>query len=230
MNSRMMKSGASPQKSSVHFRVWAPKIRNMAVKISGRLFPMYRKGEDFEVDIPDVERGADYLFVLNEDKERPDPVSRWQPYGVHGPSRIVDPNGFAWSDEDWTGISLQDYIIYELHTGTFTTDGTFEATISKIPYLKKLGITALELMPVAEFPGNRNWGYDGVNLYAPHSAYGGPSGLKQLVNACHRAGLAVVLYVVYNHLGPEGNYLQEFAPYFTDVYRTPWGPAMNFDG
>jgi maltooligosyltrehalose trehalohydrolase len=225
-----MTHGASPQNSSVHFRVWAPKVRNMAVKISGRRFPMHRQGEDFEVEIPDVEPGADYLFVLDENRERPDPVSRWQPYGVHGPSRIVDPNAFAWSDEDWTGISLQDYIIYELHTGTFTTEGTFEAVISKIPYLKKLGITALELMPVAEFPGSRNWGYDGVNLYAPHSAYGGPSGLKQLVNACHQSGLAVVLDVVYNHLGPEGNYLQEFAPYFTEIYRTPWGPAMNFDG
>ena len=226
----MMTYGASRQEGSAHFRVWAPKIVDMAVKISGKLVPMYRQGEDFEADIPDVAPETDYLFVLDENTERPDPVSRWQPFGVHGPSRIVDPSAFAWSDEDWTGIPLQDYIIYELHTGTFTTGGTFEAIISKIPHLKRLGITALELMPVAEFPGRRNWGYDGVNLYAPHSAYGGPSGLKQLVNACHRAGLAVVLDVVYNHLGPEGNYLQEFAPYFTSAYRTPWGPALNFDG
>ena len=127
-------------------------------------------------------------------------------------------------------MPLNEYIIYELHTGTFTAEGNFEGVIQKIPYLKDLGITAIELMPVAEFPGSRNWGYDGVDLYAPHSAYGGPDGLKRLVDACHHAGLAVVLDVVYNHVGPEGNYLAEFGPYFTDHYRTPWGCAINFDG
>src|SRR5258707_5604329 len=134
MNRWMMRYGASQQEGSAHFRVWAPKIVDMAVKISGRLFPMYRQGEDFEADIPDVEPEIDYLFVLDENTERPDPVSRWQPFGVHGPSRIVDPSAYAWSDGDWTGLALHDYIIYELHTGTFTTEGTFEAIISKLPY------------------------------------------------------------------------------------------------
>jgi len=172
----------------------------------------------------------DYFLVLDETRQRPDPVSRWQPQGVHGPSRIVDPAAFAWSDQDWTGLPLEDYVLYELHIGTFTPEGTFEGVIGKLPYLRDLGITAIELMPVAEFPGGRNWGYDGVCLYAPQSSYGGPLGLQRLVDASHRAGLAVVLDVVYNHLGPEGNYLGEFAPYFTDSYRTPWGRAVNFDG
>jgi maltooligosyltrehalose trehalohydrolase len=191
---------------------------------------MARTGEDFEGVVPDARPGDLYSLVVNEGKERPDPVSRSQPQGVHGPSQIVDPDSFVWSDRDWKGIPLRDYIFYEIHTGTFTPDGTFEGVISRIRSLKELGITAIELMPVAEFPGNRNWGYDGVDLYAPHSAYGGPLGLKKLVNACHHEGLAVVLDVVYNHLGPEGNYLAEFGPYFTDRYRTPWGEAINFDG
>jgi maltooligosyltrehalose trehalohydrolase len=158
-------------------------------------------------------------------------MSRWQPEGVHGPSAIVDPNAFVWSDYDWKGMALQNLILYELHCGTFTSDGTFAAILPYLDYLKDgLGVTAVELMPVVEFPGARNWGYDGVHLYAPHAAYGGPLGLKTLVNACHEKGLAVVLDVVYNHLGPEGNYLSEYGPYFTDRYQTPWGQAVNFDG
>ncbi len=161
----------------------------------------------------------------------PDPVSRLQSEGVHGPSAIVDPNAFVWSDDDWQGMALHNLILYELHVGTCTTDGTFVAMLSFLDYLKDdLGITAVELMPVAEFPGTRNWGYDGVHPYAPHAAYGGPVGLKTLVNACHAKGLAVVLDVVYNHLGPEGNYLSAYGPYFTDRYHTPWGQAVNFDG
>jgi maltooligosyltrehalose trehalohydrolase len=191
---------------------------------------MTRCSEDFEAYIPDARPGDLYSLVLDGERERPDPVSRFQPQGVHGPSQIVDPDSFAWTDSAWKGIPLASHIIYELHTGTFTPDGTFEAVISKLPHLRELGITAIELMPVAEFPGNRNWGYDGVDLYAPHSAYGGPAGLKKLVDACHRDGFAVVLDVVYNHLGPEGNYLADFAPYFTDRYRTPWGSAINYDG
>ena len=147
------------------------------------------------------------------ERQFPDPVSRWQPEGVHGPSRIVDAASFPWSDQDWRGIPLEDYLIYELHTGTFTPEGTFESIIPRLPYLRELGVTAIELMPVAEFPGRRNWGYDGVDLYAPQSSYGGPTGLKTLIDACHREGLAVVLDVVYNHLGPEGNYLAQFAPF-----------------
>ncbi len=214
----------------VRFRVWAPNVRTLSVKIGTRVFPMTRAGEDFEVTIPEAHPGQRYFLVLDESRERPDPVSRSQPGGVQGPSEIVDPDSFAWSDTNWTGIPLADYILYELHTGTFTPEGTFESAIAKLPYLKQLGITAIELMPVAEFPGSRNWGYDGVDLYAPHSAYGGPAGLKKLIDACHREGLTVVLDVVYNHIGPEGNYLAEFAPYFTDRYRTPWGQAINFDG
>jgi maltooligosyltrehalose trehalohydrolase len=214
----------------VQFRVWAPGVNTLAVELNpGRSFPMRREGEDFEVAVPEAHPGDTYCFVFDDGKTRPDPVSRSQPQGVHGPSEIVDPAKFSWSDGDWTGIALEDYIFYELHTGTFTPEGTFDGIISKLDYLRELGVTAIELMPVAEFPGVRNWGYDGVDLYAPHSAYGGPDGLKRLVNACHSAGLAVVLDVVYNHVGPEGNYLSDFGPYFTDQYRTPWGRAMNYD-
>jgi maltooligosyltrehalose trehalohydrolase len=215
----------------VQFRAWAPTANSLAVQLSGgRAVEMQRDGEDFEAVIPDAAPGDIYSFVFGDGRTRPDPLSRWQPHGVHGPSQIVDPSAFVWSDQDWKGVALEDYILYELHTGTFTPAGTFAGVVSKLDYLRELGITAIELMPVAEFPGNRNWGYDGVDLYAPHSAYGGPEELKRLVNACHRAGLAVVLDVVYNHLGPEGNYLSEFGPYFTDRYRTPWGRALNFDG
>jgi len=173
--------------------------------------------------------GSLYLYRLDGQKERPDPASRFQPQGVHGPSQVVDP-AFPWEERHWFGLPLEDYVIYELHVGAFTSEGTFDAVIRRLDDLKDLGITALELMPVAQFPGNRNWGYDGVDLFAVQNSYGGPQGLKRLVNACHARGLAVVLDVVYNHLGPEGNYLGDFAPYFTDRYKTPWGPALNFDG
>jgi maltooligosyltrehalose trehalohydrolase len=228
-----MKYGATPlAEGGVRFRVWAPKLQTLAVKICGsqdREFPMTRSGEDFEVHVPDARPGDLYSFVLDGERARPDPVSRFQPQGVHGASQIVDPDSFAWTDSSWKGIPLASHIFYELHTGAFTPEGTFEGIISKLPHLKELGITAIELMPIAQFAGNRNWGYDGVNLYAPHSAYGGPEGLKKLVDACHREGFAVVLDVVYNHFGPEGNYLTEFAPYLTDYYRSPWGCAINFD-
>jgi maltooligosyltrehalose trehalohydrolase len=214
----------------VQFRVWAPTANALAVELGGRRVPMQPAGEDFEAMIPDAAPGDTYSFVYDDGRSRPDPASRSQLAGVHGPSQIVDPNAFDWSDQDWRGIALEGFIFYELHTGTFTPQGTFAGVASKLDYLRDLGITAIELMPVAEFPGSRNWGYDGVDLYAPHSAYGGPQELKRLVNACHSAGLAVVLDVVYNHLGPEGNYLSEFGPYFTDRYRTPWGSAINYDG
>ena len=227
--------GALPQADgSTTFRVWAPKARSLAVKLVGgepRTIEM-RAGDEgvFEVNVAGVAAGADYFYVIDGERERPDPVSRWQPAGVHGASRVVDPRAFAWTDQDWRGIPLRDYVIYELHVGTFTPEGTFESLIPKLAHLKSLGVTAIELMPVAEFPGGRNWGYDGTHLYAPQSTYGGPVGLKRLINACHHEGLAVVLDVVYNHLGPEGNYLGEFAPVFGENYRTPWGDALNFDG
>jgi maltooligosyltrehalose trehalohydrolase len=229
-----LRFGASVEASGVQFRLWATRLRNVQVVIREdppRVLPMHPGyGGEFTVFAEGLRAGSDYMILTEEGRQLPDPVSRSQPHGVHGPSRVVDPAGFHWSDQDWRGISLKDYLIYELHTGTFTPEGTFESIIPRLPYLRELGVTAVELMPVAEFPGRRNWGYDGVGMYAPQSTYGGPAGLKMLIDACHRQGLAVVLDVVYNHLGPEGNYLAEFAPFFTSSYRTPWGDAINYDG
>jgi maltooligosyltrehalose trehalohydrolase len=184
----------------------------------------------FTAVVDEVEPGTEYFYVIDDSRCRPDPASRSQPQGVHGPSQVVAPYVFSWGDRAWAGLPLEALIIYELHTGTFTPEGTFDGVARRLPYLRNLGITALELMPVATFPGERNWGYDGVDLYAPHPAYGGPEELKRLIDACHRLGLAVILDVVYNHLGPEGNYLAEYGPYFTERYRTPWGGALNVDG
>ena len=227
--------GARPQADGgTLFRVWAPLAESVAVKIVGgeaQTVSLERgDGDIFEARVPGVGAGADYFYLLDGERERPDPVSRFQPAGVHGPSRVVDPEAFRWTDGDWRGLALKDYVIYELHTGTFTPEGTFESIIPKLAHLKSLGVTAVELMPVAEFPGARNWGYDGAHLYAPQSTYGGPAGLKKLVDACHREGFAFVLDVVYNHLGPEGNYLGEYAPIFSQTYKSPWGDALNFDG
>jgi len=229
-----LRFGARLEPSGVEFRVWAPRQRSLHV-VPGpdpsKALPMVCNDDgEFAAFAEGIGAGQDYQFLADNRRCLPDPVSRWQPLGVHGPSRVVDPAAFAWTDAHWRGIPLEDYLIYELHTGTFTPEGTFESIIPRLPYLLELGVTAVELMPVAQFPGARNWGYDGVGLYAPQSTYGGPTGLKTLVDACHGAGLAVVLDVVYNHLGPEGNYLEEFAPFFTSAYRTPWGDAINFDG
>jgi maltooligosyltrehalose trehalohydrolase len=215
------------------FTVWAPRRQSMALCLEGspnRRIPMAPVGAGyFTVDVEDVQPGQRYEFEIDGDLRRPDPASRWQPAGVHGPSAVVDPS-FAWSDGGWYGLPLREYILYELHVGTFTPAGTFGAIIPQLDALVDLGVTALELMPVAQNPGARNWGYDGVYLFAVQDSYGGPDGLRALVNACHARGLAVVLDVVYNHLGPEGNYLREFGPYFTKRYQTPWGAALNFDG
>jgi len=216
------------------FLVWAPKVPTVDVHLISpgperrvELHPLARGYHGATVE--GVEPGATFLYRLNGQIERPDPASRFQSAGVHGPSKVCD-GAFAWEDRTWFGLPLRDYILYELHVGTFTPEGTFEAIIPRLRELRDLGITAIELMPVAQFPGTRNWGYDGVYPYAVQNSYGGPEGLKRLVNAAHRAGLAVVLDVVYNHLGPEGNYLRDYGPYFTDGYRTPWGEALNFDG
>jgi len=229
-----LRFGAEVQPSGVQFRLWAPRLGRVQVVVRenpSRIFPMHPEDDgEFAAVVEGLRDGADYMFLIDEERQFPDPVSRWQPQGVHGPSRVVDAASFPWSDSDWRGIPLEDYLIYELHTGTFTPEGTFESLIPRLPYLRELGVTAIELMPVAEFPGRRNWGYDGVGLYAPQSSYGGPTGLKTLIDACHREGLAVVLDVVYNHLGPEGNYLAQFGPFFTSSYRTPWGDAINYDG
>jgi maltooligosyltrehalose trehalohydrolase len=178
------------------------------------------------VTVKGIAPGDRYFYLLDEVRTRPDPVSRFQPAGVHGPSEVVDPGAFVWTDREWKSRSLKDLILYELHVGVFTAAGTFAAILPYLAYLKhELGIAAVELMPVAEFPGRRNWGYDGTHLYAPHSAYGGPQGLKTLVNACHAIGLAVVLDVVYNHLGPEGNYLGEYG----GIGREVLPPALRKD-
>lgn len=216
------------------FHVWAPLRKAMSVAFpeSGRKLSMEKgPGEYWTLSAGDVAPGALYQYGLDDaGLKRPDPASRFQPEGVHGPSAVVDPSAFAWSDSAWRGIPLEDLIIYELHVGTATEEGTFSSVIRKLDYLLELGVNTLELMPVAQFAGRRNWGYDGVYPYAPQNSYGGPEGLKALVNACHARGMAVMLDVVYNHLGPEGNYLEEFGPYFTGRYRTPWGAAVNFDG
>jgi maltooligosyltrehalose trehalohydrolase len=181
--------------------------------------------------LAEVGAGERYRYRVDGQGPFPDPASRFQPEGVHGPSEVVEPSGFAWSDANWGGINLADLVVYELHVGTFTPEGTFGAVTTRLPYLKQLGVTAVELMPVAEFPGERNWGYDGVDLFAPAHVYGRPDDLRQLVDTAHRLGLAVILDVVYNHLGPDGNYLSAYSPfYFTDRHRTAWGPALNFDG
>jgi maltooligosyltrehalose trehalohydrolase len=184
----------------------------------------------FEATVPGLAAGVRYQYRLDGERYRPDPASRFQPEGVHGPSVVVDTAAFPWTDGGFRGHELADVVLYELHVGTFTRTGTFEAVIPHLPQLVDLGVTAIEIMPVAEFPGSRNWGYDGVHLFAAQSTYGGPKGLRRLVDACHAQGLSVVLDVVYNHLGPEGNYLADFGPYFTDRYKTPWGGAINFDG
>ncbi len=216
-----------------HFCVWAPFTDSVEVRLLSpqeRLEPLIRDRHGYHCGVLDgVEAGALYLFRLNGGQERPDPASRFQPQGVHGPSQVVDP-AFDWTDGNWRGHSLHRYIMYELHVGAFTAPGTFDAAIERLDDLMDLGITAIELMPVAQFPGERNWGYDGVYPFAAQNSYGGPQGLKRFVNACHSRGLAVVLDVVYNHLGPEGNYLRDFGPYFSDVYQTPWGAPINFDG
>lgn len=214
------------------FLVWAPHARQIELKIVApheHLLPMQRLERDYyEVTVEHLPSGAEYFYRIDGKHDRPDPASRYQPHGVHRASAVIDPN-FSWTDHHWRGLPQHQYVIYELHIGTFTTEGTFDAAIAQLDDLRELGITAIELLPVAQFPGSRNWGYDGVQPFAVQNSYGGPAGLKRFVNAAHERGLAVILDVVYNHLGPEGNYLQEFAPYFTGRYHTPWGQALNFD-
>ena len=212
-------------------RVWAPRAATVELETGGlRLAMSAAERGWWQLDAPDIEHGLDYAFRLDGEGPFGDPRSAWQPEGVHGPSRWVDHDRFAWHDQGWRPPPLGAAVIYELHVGTFTPEGTFDGVCERLDHLLDLGVTHLELMPVAEFFGDRGWGYDGVDLFAPHHAYGGPDGLKRLVDACHRRGLAVLLDVVYNHLGPSGNYLDRFAPYFTDRYRTPWGQAVNLDG
>ena len=222
--------GATVVPEGVRFSVWAPKATKVAVQIEGgERHPLAASGAGvFDGVVPGARAGTDYRYVL-DDQVVPDAVSRHQPGGVHGPSRVVDPSQYRWGDAAWRGLAMADAVIYELHVGTFSEDGTFRGVIPHLRGLRELGITAIEIMPVAEFPGSRNWGYDGVHLYAPQSTYGGPDELRALVDAAHGEGLAVILDVVYNHVGPEGNYLGAFGPYFTGKYTTPWGQALNYD-
>jgi maltooligosyltrehalose trehalohydrolase len=215
------------------FLVWAPRAETVEVHLvepEERLIEMTAGERGYHhVLAGDVAPGSLYFFRLNGGNDRPDPASRFQPRGVHGPSAVVDLR-YEWTDAGWQGRRLEEYLLYEIHVGTFTPPGTLDAIVGRLDELAELGVTAIELMPVAQFPGSRNWGYDGVHPFAVQSSYGGPAALARLVDACHARGLAVALDVVYNHLGPEGNYLSEFAPYFTDRYRTPWGEAINYDG
>lgn len=215
------------------FNVWAPERKRISVHFlgpPGRFVKLSQTSDGYFTNIVQgVKAGELYYLKLDDGLERPDPASRSQPRGVHGPSEVVS-NEYPWTDADWHGIPLDKYLIYELHVGAFSPQGTFAGIVEHLDYLVGLGITAIELMPVAQFPGRRNWGYDGVFPYAVQDSYGGVSGLKSLIDACHNRGLAVVLDVVYNHLGPEGNYLRDFGPYFTKRYSTPWGEAVNYDG
>ena len=228
-----MALGASWHDGNVcDFLVWAPRAQQLEVHLLGpseRTVAMQPEAKGyFSAVIDDVRPGTFYQYRIDGQKERPDPASRFQPQGVHGPSQVVDPN-FEWTDEGWAGVAMPNLVLYELHVGSFTPQGTLEAIIERIPQLKELGITAIEVMPLAQFPGKRNWGYDGVYLYAVQNTYGTPQSLKKLIDACHRQGMAVFLDVVYNHFGPEGNYTADFGPYVTDYYKTPWGDALNFD-
>jgi len=230
--------GATPAGELTTFRVWAPVATSVDVALYGpngtRFVAMQPDAAEpglYAASASDAPAGTLYRYRLNGGDSFPDPCSRSQPEGVHGPSAIVDAAAFRWSDHGWSGLTAKGLTIYELHTGAFTAAGTFDAAIERLGYLHDLGIAAIELQPVADFPGRWNWGYDGVALYAPSRAYGGPAGLRRLVDAAHAHGLGVLLDVVYNHLGPDGNYLRLYSPdYFTDRYQTPWGDAINYDG
>jgi maltooligosyltrehalose trehalohydrolase len=219
--------------SSCQFLLWAPRGKRVTLRLVG---PVYRDvGMSplphgyFETTVEGVTAGQRYFYRLDNGPDRPDPASRWQPDGVHGPSAVVDP-AFAWRDEGWQGVPLAELVLYEAHVGTLTPDGTFDGAIGQLDRLRHLGVNALSIMPVAQFPGWRNWGYDGVYPFCVQNSYGGVAGFKRLIDAAHQRQMSVILDVVYNHLGPEGNYFREFGPYFTDQYRTPWGEPLNFDG
>jgi malto-oligosyltrehalose trehalohydrolase len=221
---------------SVRFRLWAPAARRVDLSVTGAKrstrLPLKHRGEGwFELLTDAAKPGSQYRFRIDATQEVPDPASRFQPKDVHGPSEVIDPEAFDWQDDEWRGRRWDEAVIYELHVGAFTPSGKFSSVRGRLDYLADLGITAIELMPVADFPGRRNWGYDGVFPFAPDSAYGRPEDLKRLIQSAHDYGIMVLLDVVYNHFGPEGNYLNSYAPqFFTDRHRTPWGNAINFDG
>lgn len=221
-------------KNRCEFTVWAPEKKRVTLHIvhpKERELPMQPdEWGYFRLEVDAVKPGTRYFFRLDDNhNDYPDPASHCQPEDVHGPSEVIDQAAFQWNDQNWRGLPFHDLIFYQLHIGTFTPDGTFEAVIPRLDDLAKLGVNALQLLPISQFPGPRNWGYDGVFPYSVQHSYGGPDGLKKLVDACHARGIAVFLDMVYNHLGPEGNYVSEFGPYYTDQYHTPWGDAINFD-
>ncbi len=227
--------GAELAGEGVRFRVWAPKCQQVEVVIDGgegKAFPLLpEKNGYFSAAVKNIGAGVLYRYRLNGKEAFPDPCSRSQPQGPHGPSMVVDPNSYRWRDSEWKGVALPGQVIYELHVGTFTEAGTLEAAASELEELKCLGVTLIELMPLAEFPGRWNWGYDGVDLYAPAHVYGPPDSLKYFVDRAHLLGLGVILDVVYNHFGPDGNYMKAYSDdYFTDRYKNDWGEAINFDG
>jgi maltooligosyltrehalose trehalohydrolase len=213
-------------------RVWAPDAREVEIETaSGRVHMEQIRPEGWwQATSTPLHHGDEYAFRVDDGPARPDPRSRWQPHGVHGASRVYDHGRFEWHDGGWRGVTLAGALLYELHVGTFTPEGTFDAAIQRLDHLAELGVDAVELLPLASFDGPHGWGYDGVCLYAVHQPYGGPDGLKRFVDACHQRDIGVVLDVVYNHLGPSGNYLGEFGPYFTGLHSTPWGAAINLDG
>jgi maltooligosyltrehalose trehalohydrolase len=214
------------------FRVWAPKADRVRVEVDGQLYGMEREdGGWWIAEVSLAQAGSEYAFYVNrEDLALPDPRSQRQPHGVHGASQVVDLAAFAWSDGGWQAPPLKSGVVYELHVGTFTPEGTLDAARAKLDWLRELGVTHVQLMPVAAFPGRQGWGYDGVDLFAVHEPYGGPEALQRFVDACHAQGMAVLMDVVYNHLGPSGNYLAKFGPYFTGSHHTPWGDAVNLEG
>lgn len=226
--------GATPTSAGVRFRVWAPAAKHVEVELTEarQLVPMQRDAEDvWSAVVAQARPGTRYWYRLNGQVSRPDPYARSQPDGPHAPSAVVDPNAFAWHDRDWPGQGIQGLTIYQLHIGAATPGGTFDSLIEQLPRIKALGVNAIEPLPVAEFHGQRNWGYDGVDLFAPAHVYGGPEAMKRFVDAAHQHGLGVIVDVVYNHLGPDGNYLREFSlDYFTERHHTPWGAAINYDG
>ena len=221
------------ENNSCIFRVWAPEKEKMSLHLVYPVEEILEMQQDeggyFMLEIEGVGHGTRYFYRPDGGDGIPDPASHYQPEGVHGPSEVVDHSRFEWTDNNWKGIPFNELVLYELHAGTFTPEGTFEAIIPRLNELADTGINALELMPVSQFPGSRNWGYDQVYPYAVQNSYGGPEQLKRLVNACHQQGIAVFVDVIYNHQGPEGNYLSSFGPYFTNWYKTPWGEAINFD-
>jgi maltooligosyltrehalose trehalohydrolase len=227
-----MKFGTQVTSSGVRFRLWAPQSRTVSIRICDPAETMRMRSLPrgwFEIEVEGARRGTRYSFIMEDGTEVPDPASRFQPEDVHGPSEVIDPLDFSWTDRGWRGRPWEETIVYEIHVGTFTPEGTFRAIIDKLDHLAALGVTAIELMPIADFAGRWNWGYDGALLFAPDSSYGRPEDLKALVDAAHACGLMVFLDVVYNHFGPEGNYMTVYAPAYTQEHQTPWGPAVNFD-